>query len=101
MAGEKPKIGEGHLEAMGRLGLREIRGAFYPESNVAQHSEYGLYGTRTPGEVAADRRSDEGVPKDMDEEKDNQFPSVADRVQAAKERSEEMQPAKEREMERE
>lgn len=51
------KIGEGHAAAMARLGLRELRGALYPASNVGQQSEYGLYGTLTPGEVA-DSRSD-------------------------------------------
>lgn len=50
------KFGEGHVAAMGRLGLEELRGALYPESNVAQPSEYGLYGTLTPGEVAEARR---------------------------------------------
>ena len=50
------KIGEGHAAAMGRLGLRELRGGEYPASNVAQQSEYGLYGTMTPGEVAEARR---------------------------------------------
>jgi hypothetical protein len=63
------KIGEGHLAAMFRQGLRELRAAFYPESNVAQPGEYGLYGTRTPGEVAEARRSDdrqlEEEPKDV------------------------------------
>ena len=52
------KFGEGHVSAMGRLGLGELRGALYPESNVAQHSEYGLYGTLTPGEVAEARRGE-------------------------------------------
>jgi hypothetical protein len=51
-------IGTGHAAAMARLGLAELRAAFYPESNVARHSEYGLYGTKTPGEVADDRRED-------------------------------------------
>lgn len=100
MAASGPKIGEGHFSAWLRQGLREVRGMLYPESNVAQQPEYGLYGTRTPGEVAADRRGDGRDAKDMDEEKD-QYPSVADRVQEAKERSEEMEPAQERAMERE
>jgi hypothetical protein len=56
--GTRRKIGEGHAEAMGRLGMREIRGAVYPGSNVAQPSEYGLYGTMTQGEVAEARRGD-------------------------------------------
>lgn len=60
------KIGEGHAEAMFRQGLRELRGALYPESNVAQQPEYGMYGTRTPGEVAEARRDDV---RDLEEEK--------------------------------
>ena len=54
-----PKIGAGHAAAMARQGLRELRAAFYPGSNVAQSAEYGLYGTRTPGEVAESRRAEE------------------------------------------
>lgn len=53
------KFGDGHASAMFRQGLRELRGAMYPNSNVAQTPEYGLYGTKTPGEVADDRRGDE------------------------------------------
>jgi hypothetical protein len=52
------KIGSEHLGAMGRQGLRELRGAIYPSSNIAQQAEYGIYGTRTPGEVAESRRGD-------------------------------------------
>ena len=55
------KIGEGHAAAMGRMGLHELRGMVYPESNIAQRSEYGLYGTRTPGEVADARRDEPGM----------------------------------------
>jgi hypothetical protein len=55
---------------MGRLGLRELRGAVYPESNVAQQPEYGLYGTRTPGEVAEARRDDvRGFEEEMSTER--------------------------------
>lgn len=54
------KIGEGHFGAMMRQGLRELRGAMYPDSNVAQQPEYGLYGTKTPGEVAEGRREPKG-----------------------------------------
>jgi hypothetical protein len=61
----QPKIGEGHASAMGRQGIRELRGAMYTESNVAQQPEYGLYGTRTQGEIA-DARS--GTERSMDEE---------------------------------
>ena len=53
-----PKLGESHASAMFRQGLRELRGSLYPESNVAQPPEYGLYGTQTPGEVAEARRAE-------------------------------------------
>lgn len=53
---------------MGRLGLRELRGSMYADSNVAQQSEYGLYGTLTPGEVADARKGDD---RNMDEEPSN------------------------------
>jgi hypothetical protein len=52
------KIGDGHLSAMARMGLHELRGAVYPDSNVAQSPEYGLYGTKTPGEIAEARDGD-------------------------------------------
>lgn len=60
-----PKIGAGHAEAMFRQGLAELRNALYPQSNVAQPAQYGLYGTKTPGEVAESRRSEE---RDLNEE---------------------------------
>lgn len=57
MANEKdePKIGAGHASAMFRQGLAELRAALYPESNVAQPPQAGLYGTRTQGEVMQER----------------------------------------------
>lgn len=56
-------IGSGHVRAMARLGLAEIRAALYPESNIAQPTEYGLFGRETPGEVAMQR---EGPPGDQE-----------------------------------
>ena len=41
---------------MGRQGLNELRAMLYADSNVAQRPEYGLYGTRTQGEIADDRK---------------------------------------------
>lgn len=61
----QPKIGAGHAGAMFRQGIAELRGAFFNESNVAQPAQYGLYGTKTPGEVAEARRSDG---REMEEE---------------------------------
>jgi hypothetical protein len=77
----KPKIGAGHAEAMARQGLAELRGAFFNESNVAQPAQYGLYGTRTPGEVAEARKPEE---RDLDEEPKSILQERLDQV--AKER---------------
>lgn len=60
-----PKIGAGHASAMFRQGLAELRNALYQDSNVAQPAQYGLYGTKTPGEVAEARRAEE---RDLNEE---------------------------------
>ena len=78
------KIGSGHVSAMARQGLRELRGAMYPESNVAQQPEYGLYGTQTPGEVAESRRADA---IDMSDEKPQARDSILeDRMRQAESR---------------
>lgn len=54
----QPKIGAGHASAMARLGLAELRAAVaFSESNIVQPSPYGIYGTKTPGEVQEERRS--------------------------------------------
>jgi len=53
----KPKIGEGHAKAIFNLGLNELRAAIYPESNIAQPPEYGVFGKPTPGEIADGRRA--------------------------------------------
>lgn len=75
------KIGEEHFAAWMRQGLRELRAVFYPDSNVAQAPEYGLYGTKTPGEVAEDRR---GTSRDLEDEKPHNDDSVlADRMRQA------------------
>ena len=59
---EKPKIGAGALAAMGRQGLNELRAAIMPDSNIAQPTETGMYGTATPGEIADGRAHEfEGV----------------------------------------
>lgn len=49
---DSPKYGAGHASAMIRLGLRELRNAMNPSRESIADSEMGLYGTRTPGEVA-------------------------------------------------
>ena len=90
------KIGEGHLSALGRQGIRELRAAMYPESNVAQPAEYGIYGTKTPGEVAEARRPDE---RDLEEE--GQGRSIVDeRLEQAKDRGDRDDGSKDRDLER-
>lgn len=56
------KLGEGHAAAMVNLGFDELRGAVYPESNVAQPTHYGVFGHPTPGEVADARREPDQAP---------------------------------------
>ena len=49
------KIGEGHLGAMARLGLKELRNALNPSRESVADQEIGLYGTATQGEIAEAR----------------------------------------------
>jgi hypothetical protein len=51
------KIGEGHMEAMGRLGWKELRNAVTPGRESVADTEIGLFGTATQGEIAQDRGS--------------------------------------------
>jgi hypothetical protein len=50
------KIGEGHVAAMARLGLKELRNALNPSRESVADQELGLYGTETQGEIAKARR---------------------------------------------
>src|SRR5947209_10095547 len=50
------KIGEGHVAAMARLGLKELRKAINPSRESVADNEIGLYGTQTQGEIAQARR---------------------------------------------
>ncbi len=49
------KIGDGHLSAMARLGLKELRNALNPSRESVADTEIGLYGTLTQGEIAEAR----------------------------------------------
>lgn len=60
-----PKWGSEHAAAMFRQGLSELRAALYPESNIAQPGQLGLYGTKTSGEIMVDRRPDERDPDEQ------------------------------------
>jgi hypothetical protein len=57
------KFGAGHVSAMGRLGLKELRNAFNPSKESVADTEIGLYGTLTQGEVADSRAPEIGPPK--------------------------------------
>ena len=81
-APEPVKIGAGHLAGMGRQGLRELRAAMYPESNVAQQPDLGIVGNATPGEVAEARRADEYA-RDVERFEQEGGSVVADRLQKA------------------
>ncbi len=69
---EKPKIGAGHVAAMGRMGLDELghaTRAFHDADTVPVISEPGAFGEPTPQEVFADKLSVESplqaVQKDL------------------------------------
>ncbi|MCA9047676.1 MAG: hypothetical protein KDA89_03045 [Planctomycetaceae bacterium] len=81
------KWGGSHAGAMFRQGLRELRAAMYPESNIAQQTEYGIFGTKTPGEVAQGR---EGNGREFGEEAKGS--SLADKVRAAEARTQDSKP---------
>lgn len=51
------KLGEGHVSAMARLGLKELRNAFNPSRESVSDQEIGLYGSLTQGEIAQARGS--------------------------------------------
>lgn len=59
MSDEKTKAGSGHANAMFRLGLKELREAFNPSKESVAREELGLYGTLTPGEIAAQKENQE------------------------------------------
>jgi len=61
---DKPKIGAGILGAYARMGVAEMRAALYPNSPIAQHTDYGMWGMATPSEAAAPRL---GEDKDKDD----------------------------------
>ncbi len=72
------------LAAYGRQGLHELGSAFYGAGTVAQHPEYGMLGTKTPGEVADGLRTQD--PPSVS--RDAPSPSVVDQqIEHAKQRA--------------
>lgn len=55
MSQSQRKIGDGHVQAMARLGLKELRNAINPSRESVADNEIGLYGTMTQGEIAQAR----------------------------------------------
>ncbi len=86
------KIGEGHLAAMGRLGLKELRNAFNPSRESVADSEIGLYGTATQGEIAQARGGHGNGPEQ--ESADNRL-SLDDLREDARHQSEQQERSKE------
>ncbi|MCK6486425.1 MAG: hypothetical protein HUU22_11050 [Phycisphaerae bacterium] len=60
----RTKIGAGSFSAWIRTGWREIRAALYPDSNIAQQPDGGIWGNKTPGEVMVEKQ---GETRDPDE----------------------------------
>lgn len=85
---ESTPFGTGHAAAMARLGLSELRAAFYPESNVAQPGDLGLYGNATPVEVTEARRGEakDPEPQPTPEAEPGQGSILADKIKQAETR---------------
>jgi hypothetical protein len=75
------KIGEGHLAAMGRLGLKELRNALNPSKESVADTEIGLAGTATQGEIA-NARSGPGDGPEQESMTLNDLRSAAQQDQA-------------------
>lgn len=83
---DKQKIGAGHASAMARMGLRELRGAIYPGSNVAQQPELGVYGTATPHEVFQERHGESDARESSHDIADEQGSVLESRMEQAQAR---------------
>ena len=92
------KIGEGHLQAMARLGLKELRNALNPSRESVADNEIGLYGTATQGEIASARG---GPGQGPEQEGADGTLTLADLRADAQERSEAKDRAKEQSKEQE
>lgn len=88
----KPPYGAGSWQAFQRLGLHELRAALYPNSNVAQPTEMGMYGTATPQEVANEKQNEV---KEQESSFHRELREATERAEIERERE-----PREREMER-
>ena len=69
------------LGAYFRQGLHELGAAFYGGGTAAQHSEYGMIGTRTPGQVADGLRADQSTTPAKDDVEPSQLQTHLDHAQ--------------------
>ena len=88
------KFGEGSLGAFWRQGLKELRAIIYPESNVAQETEHGMWGTLTQGEVAEARRGTVHGQERPHEDKS----VLGERLREAEQRQDRDEPGRERDV---
>jgi hypothetical protein len=68
------------LGAYWRQGMHELGAALYPPGTVAQHPEYGMIGTRTPGEVADGLRADDSTTPARDNAEPSQLQQHMERM---------------------
>ncbi len=69
------------LGAYFRQGLHELGAAFYGGGTAAQHSEYGMIGTRTPGQVADGLRADQSTTPTKDNAEPSQLQTHLEQAQ--------------------
>ena len=86
------------MEAMARLGLKELRNALNPSRESVADSEIGLYGTATQGEIA-DARGGPG--QGPEQESPSEKLSLDNLRAAAKEQNTLSERGQEREQDRE
>ena len=94
-------IGKGHLAAMGRLGLAELRGAFFNESNIAQPPQVGLYGMPSQGEIAEARREDDHELEEVQKLNEEPRSILDERLDAVNEAREVREPDETKKIDRE
>jgi hypothetical protein len=87
------KFGEGHVTAMGRLGMKELRNAVNPSKESVADTELGLYGTLTQGEIATARKGPGSGPE-------QESMSIEGMRDAAKEKANDNEIEQSRELER-
>jgi hypothetical protein len=91
------KWGAGHMAAMGRLGLTELRNAANPSRESVADKEVGLYGSLTQGEIAQAR---EGPGDGPDQESRGGTLSLSELRSEAQQKNRDTERGKEQDQER-